>query len=436
MVEMNELPWDGPTGGPSGTSDAAVPGALHLLSVPKASKALDDAFARDEPFRDVALVEAWKEWQPGKRRLCVISKDHRHIEYLGVGWRVRPSTHIHVAIRLDHLTSVGPVDIDALLANLSGVFRDRVRTVLTAGGGTLPPGTTRATLDAIRRLDPQSSLAITEVLEYVRRAQPTYSRSVADRLAEVRDGVNLSRRLAGLGMIDIPLPTRPTSIVEGLTLRLPERTAVANDMRVFGDWPMITQAPAIQFMAPRERYGGGTVTVIEVGDSTVETATGVDLVYHNEVSNSWVLVQYKRIDGNPQRYYLSDPRLERQREAIRLTPVGDRRAGELQDVRIGNCASFLKVCKGLLPLVKEPVPSLIDGLYLPIDLVEALIESGTTSVSYVPVPTRHMTNTEFIALVQGGWIGTRGEASREILDLVSKLLGDGARILLASGRRY
>jgi hypothetical protein len=224
--------------------------------------------------------------------------------------------------------------------------------------------------------------------------------------------------------------------LEHLTVKLPERSAVTHDLGVFDDWHLITNEPAIQFEAPRGRWRGGRVTVVEVGDSTVEKTTGVDLVYYNEEVAGFVLVQYKRMRGSPERYQLADQRLQRQREAMRSVPTGERRKAAPADVRIGSSACFLKVCKGVIPVVRQPVPKLIEGLYLPIDLVDALIESGVQSVGYHPEPTRHITNTDFIGLVKGGWIGTRGLASEPMRELVVKHLGEGARVLLSSGRRY
>ncbi len=142
-----------------------------------------------------------------------------------------------------------------------------------------------------------------------------------------------------------------------------------------------------------------------------------------------MLVQYKtfrREGDSPSRLvYRPDAQLKEElarMRRIRTSPDDGTPAG----YRLHPGCCFLKFCKPVTSLDYSP-RDLVSGMYLPLDYYDALVKSddvrGPRSgivLSYETV-ARHIPNDLFVALVRGGWAGSRGDTTKKL----TKILVEG-----------
>lgn len=230
---------------------------------------------------------------------------------------------------------------------------------------------------------------------------------------------------------------QPEPFLRGLpqaTLR--EDQILNHDLGVFDDWDVIAESAvgAVHF----EKDGVG-VTVVNVNRTPVEEVLGVDLLYFHEVYRSFVLVQYKRFENDNEAgmgpIYRPDENLEGELELMReVAPTPPDSVDDLS-YRLGGGVCFLKLCKSVR---FDPYsPSLIAGMYLPLEYFDACEPTargplGGRAYGYSTL-RRHLNNSQFIELVQDGWIGSNGALSEELQSLVESLIEGGRSVLLASG---
>ena len=84
---------------------------------------------------------------------------------------------------------------------------------------------------------------------------------------------------------------------------------------------------------------------------------------------------------------------------------------------------------------------MIQGMYFPLDLWEAMMEDdsisgprGGKAVSYETVD-RYLNNTEFINLVQDGWVGSTGSGTRLLTEIVRDCLTADHSVVIAEESR-
>jgi len=114
------------------------------------------------------------------------------------------------------------------------------------------------------------------------------------------------------------------------------------------------------------------------------------------------------------------------------------RARSLASFRLHRGPAFIKLCP---PLHLDPTSAdLIRGMYLPFEFFELLLVSdesrgprGGVRITFESAG-RHLNNTQFIELVQSGWIGSHDLASQRIHRLVRGGLEAGRSVLLAWAR--
>jgi hypothetical protein len=242
---------------------------------------------------------------------------------------------------------------------------------------------------------------------------------------------------------DAPEGDAPAPFIKGLSsLGLREDTVINHDARRFGDWSPVREYVVGALELARE---GERLTILNANRTRVEQALGVDLLYYHHRYGSYVMVQYKLMTDEHDTGDLGyrpggeayETEMQRIREFIRQHP--DPGADEeLGSYRLHSGAFYMKICaKAVLDLAS---PSLMSGMYLPLDYWEAFCTSshirgrrGGRKITYRNVG-RYMDNGLFVGLVQAGWIGSRGSVS-DTVTLVLNSLHLGKSVVAAISSR-
>jgi hypothetical protein len=343
--------------------------------------------------------------------------------------------------RFSNFVDIGGVNLDQIVAELPARFR---RTV---GFGQIAAGTWGATLEALKRLRPDRATDLDGLNQLVARYRQIIGDARYDNVALEKDATGVALEIGGIGRSELTSwsPTeQPAPFLQGLArARLYEDAAIANDVQYFGNWRAIRRSVvgAVEF-----RGQGQAVTVINVNRTRVERSTGVDLVYYHHQHDAYSVVQYKRMsreaidDGTETAVYRPGSDRSLQAELQRMAAINRQGspAYTLSDYRLHPGTAFVKLCP---PLHLDPTSAdLVKGMYLPLDFFVMLLASDEARSRRRAVRItfetagRHLNNTQFVELVQSGWVGSYDLGTRRIDRLVRQGLEAGRSLLLAWSR--
>lgn len=298
----------------------------------------------------------------------------------------------------------------------------------------------------LRETSADNRAAIDEVLDIRTRRLSSRSDPRYLALSEQRDAIGLALDIAGL---DRPRLLGAASVAGAahdfvscmppseskMGGRYNEAMILEHDMSIFGDWreskPQLVSTRVFEDRAAK-------ATLVCVNNSPIERLAGVDLIYHLERYNSFVMVQYKRAAADG---YRPDARCERQiaqMDAVfRRHFASPTSEGPDEDVPIDAerafrlCGNpfFLKICEPGGPI--EHSESLIEGMCFPLEHWQILRHRTGMPISKKNAP-RWLNNTEFIDVTRKGWVGSRGaDGRRWVSEVVRDSLSHAHALILA-----
>ncbi|MFY9143119.1 hypothetical protein [Sulfuricurvum sp.] len=174
--------------------------------------------------------------------------------------------------------------------------------------------------------------------------------------------------------------------------------------------------------------------------NALEKTVGVDLIYFNMKYDSFILIQYKLMEKENDGSFVYRPNKQFDEEINRMNTFNARITSSNniksdKDMRLNNNGFMMKLTpnKGFEALGNE----LISGMYLTLDYANFLIspngpkgKKGGRLISYDNAP-RYLNNSDFIRLVNQGWIGTNTIQSNKIKDLIKEFYETNRAIIFA-----
>jgi hypothetical protein len=267
-------------------------------------------------------------------------------------------------------------------------------------------------------------------------------------MTEEKDAVGLALSIFGFDRHDRDIiktesiPDEPAPFLSTLNVRNQrEDSMIIHDATTLGsDWSTIKQYQ-INVVEFRRKESDEKLTIVHAHRTKIEETLGVDLIYYNHRFSSYVMVQYKRMKGKRGNFtYRPTDDNNFESEINRMRQFNTKYADtfseqELGVYRLSTEAFYFKFC----PITNfDPLSTaLIEGLYLPLNYLEILLKSpdgkgpkeGTSIASNRM--KRHLSNTLFIQLVQGGWIGSRLRNTGILTGLIQASINNDKSVLLA-----
>lgn len=424
-------------------------GFILLLDEPQRSDDLRSLIEDNRPFSDALSLPDFKIHN---KAVALLSLGSGCIDFAALAVCGR-----RIATKKFHVTFSEYLDLRALpIEEIEKEFQPGLSAhfvrAFSGHGRTLPPETLNQVLAAIKRLRPSIAGQVDYLLRIASSSPEKWSSNSAAVLAEERDALQLARRVFGEDTLQEPLRWRGSpsaglpSFLEGLeqSVVVREDTLVNHDANVFGAWNLARrhQVGSVEF----ERHGN-RLTVMTANRTPLEETLGVDLIYYNHQYDSFVLVQYKRLQreygrltyrprGESYRRELATMRRLRQALPAPCEPP------LFKEFRLCWQPFFFKLCavEGFDPNRQD----LIQGMYFPLDFWETLLESdsitgprGGKFLNYDNAG-RWINNTLFVSLLQDGWIGSATRCSEALKDVVQETLRTGRSLMFAAtseGRR-
>lgn len=410
---------------------------------------LRDVRSLDEGFSDALSSADWavRQWE-----VCGLMFERGRITHWALARRGKKVATGKVRIEFTEVTPAG-----LSLSTIEGRVGKRIRANLVRArsgvGGRVPPITWKDMKTAVGEIY-ADSLAAVERLERLRdQSRELIVRPGSETVALERDAVGVALdAFDGSGQLrrhtlrgwTAPEVGDLTSFLDGLGgVHTIEDQLVARDAAVFPDVAQIRHMVTGAVFSLRARK----LEVFNVNRTSVEASLGVDLLYWNEALDAWTLTQYKSMErgeseNQESAVYRPDAtfakELERMQRFRADYPDAFRTADGSAAYRLDGDGFFFKLCTRVqLEVLSE---SLLPGLYLPREYVETLLVDSTTAGPRggrsltVKNTQRHISNTLFAELVRDGWVGTRGESSSRIAEIVRASLKEGRAVVLARSR--
>lgn len=312
-------------------------------------------------------------------------------------------------------------------------------------GKKTPLHTWSVAIDFIKRLRPQAAAQIDELYKLKNEDFVINGKDIKT-LAEEKDAANIALRIAGFDKTEVlnmspPQPAeRITAFIETFkNFSIIEDRMIEHDTRFFGSWSQLNpyMIGAVEFEKDGEK-----LLIINANRGNIEYSMGVDLIYYFEKFDSYLLIQYKRMDessGEPT-YRPLDKSYKQEMERLKFLKKQQQQLpfsqnGIIRDYRLNQESIYFKLCPKTIfnPSSTEMIP----GMYIPFDYWEELLKSssvqgprGGLQITYKNVE-RHISNSLFIDLAQSGWIGSKSMTSNQIYQYVRSALEGNRSITFA-----
>ena len=336
-----------------------------------------------------------------------------------------------------------PITHERLLAALAPRVRAAVGRRLR-GGGLLAPASLQAVVSAVETLAPDATEKLARFSAERVDAMARLSDRARDALAQQKESVGLALKIAGLDLRQLLAWSPPShgtvaSFLDGLPeARVREDAMVAHDLDQVPGFEVIK---SYQFAARVFAKDGMRLTVMLANKLPLEQQFGTDLIYFNETYRSFVMVQYKameRASGGKATFRLPDAQLELEIERMEATSLAIAALPEDEardSFRLNGGPFFLKLCSR--HIFNPDDGGLFPGMYLPLEYWRRLVLDDATKgprngrlVTFENVG-RKLSESEFILLVAGAWVGTAASQSSLLEQVVREVIESGKAVALA-----
>ena len=421
---------------------------------------LDGDFAE---FTDALSIQ---DWPIGKVTIALLAFSKETIDFISIARKSDEVVTSKNRIKFSSIVNLNSISIDALEARISQKIQPHFIRVSSGVGGVFPPATWLSLITAVKAERPNIAHDIDRLTSLLQFSGYRIYGNNADLLLQERDAIGIAldifsgsnklrdrvlsewapsqEQLTEIDDVEktakfISKPGAISSFMRGIPNQyLQEEAAIQHDLF---NWPGMT--PMHKAGISIFESGSRRLEVIYANRNALEHTLGVDLLYYNESFELFVLVQYKIMRGEDNKMvYRPDPQLRSELALMNdfsVTHKTDIPMSTHEQFRLNDDGFMLKLVpqKGLSPASGE----LIKGMYLPREYMNFLIgENGPTGpkggskITFDNAP-RYITNSQFTAFVNEGWIGTRRIESDDIREILKNFYETGRAVVVARERR-
>lgn len=421
-------------------------GFLLILRDEERVDRIDEAISERRYFTSTITSNKWKG---RSREIALVSFDGTSIQYLSLADRQDRTATFQTRIRFGELYLFeSTIALTSILETISPTVRRYFEPALESSDGYwIPPETWLEVLRVIALLRPESESVIQELNQLLNESRTELNSINHQILSEERDAVVSLVRYSGLERFaNVWISNRsseqrdPQSEVQPFMLStrddniftILEDQAIDYDASNFGDWSQLEH-----YITGERLFTNGQTHLLirNVNRQPLERTLGVDLVYFNLTNNAFILVQYKRMtrrEGqNSFVYRVNDQfreELQRMREFETTNQENYSSPSTLLDYRLNYGSFFFKFHRS--EFYDPTSASLIPGMHVPLDcwdIFESQPESrGPRNGLFVSEDnmTRYLTSTDFAALVGNAMLGSSGNISTILNELVKPYVTD------------
>jgi hypothetical protein len=338
-----------------------------------------------------------------------------------------------------------PVKFRTLINRSPARVRAHLRKILPAGG-KLPPKSLGAVIETLLDLEPDLTKRLSRFsdrrAELLRKLTPTARMNFAIQKETVATALEIAQIGTEELMAWAPAEGEQRSFLQGLP-----QAYVREDAMLLADFSNVPGFEAVSTLPFAAKVFQDPenpdirLTVVMANRLPLEEQTGADLIYYNETYRSFVMVQYKAMDkGSEGPEFRWKPKDQLADEIARMDKLLTALKEQPEDgtpgsFRLHANPFFLKLCPRII--FNPDDKGLFKGMYLPLDLWKLLADDPVTKgprggrfVNYANVG-RRLTNSEFVTLVAGAWVGTTIPQSSLLEKTIRSVLETGKTVTIA-----
>lgn len=337
-----------------------------------------------------------------------------------------------------------PIREMSLVNELNSHFKAGVSRKVKASGGLVSDRCNDELIRAVVALSPSAAGVLNRYREERYNRISRLGEETKAALAEQKEAVATAMNIAGISRDemrgwDVPDTKQHMSFLSGLeSARMREDQMVVNDLNNLPGFSAIqhTAHDSVVFENDESR-----LTVVLANRLPLEKQLGVDLIYYNELFRSFILIQYKAMEGEEDRNAIFrfpnaqlDEEIERMEQMLKT--LSEIKSNEEADgFRLTENPFFLKICPRIT--FNPDNIGLVKGMYLPLDYWKKISchptmigPNGGKRISYQNV-RRYFDNTDFVRIAANGWIGTSQSQSTYLEELIRAIIENGRTVVLA-----
>ncbi len=343
--------------------------------------------------------------------------------YMGIAKSKRAVTTLDSAIKISNSKIINPSEPAKLVANLSKkIYRAHLKQALSAVS-VLTPGLSR---DIITKLGSDESNA--NAYEHL-SLQLFGEKHLSRRGREQNDAIELALKVLGLDRqslaAQIKITDESDSCLQFYEAGIGEDNQIAHDTRIVPGYELFKSAATGHAVFV---HGDDQLDIYTANRGPLERALGVDLIYANMTQRNIVMVQYKMLEREspvrsgvlPTWNFRPDTQFWdewRRMNALQKVAVSS-------DYRFNSEPFYFKFTKRFG--IGTPGSMILPREHLNIFLrsSDAKGPRGGLRVSYEGLRGRYLRETEFLAMIRSGYIGTTANQTTFLLPLIEGLIGE------------
>lgn len=440
---------------------------FHLNEAERAEKVQRKINRDNGTFSEALSIS---ELEPTKRYIALISFSGERLDYIGILRRGNFVVTGKYRVEFYELLSLDSLPISSFQKDLEQSLREKIILSSSGSGGQIPIQAWDACLAQLKSLRPYLAQKIDHIINLAQLSGQEYKGRAKEILLLQRDaigaaldifsGANILRKEVlnswapsqkGISQIEITQPESHTLDDKNFLLNISHRhqneeKAVQHDLF---NWPssITSHFNGISTFSQGDR----NLSLVYANRNPLEKTLGVDLIYYNARYGLFAMVQYKLMkekkttkhkgdtdDDKPEFSYRPDQQFTKQLMQMNDFANRFRKDESLQspeEYRLNNDGFFFKM------VVNKPFKigsdQLSEGMYIPREYMNFLMESGSIigpkGGKYFTLENvgRYLSNSDFVAAINKGWLGTSGTSTAKIQEIIEYYLETGKGLIIA-----
>lgn len=375
--------------------------------------------------------------------ICFVVLDGINITHVAKGRRgiVAGTDLRRLNVQESHRLKV-PVAIADVIEALDSRTKVRAAQTLT-DGGLFTPKAFESAIDAITQVSSECGPLLQRFSRLRRELIKRLTPKTRQALGEQKEAVLSAMAIAGLERRELhdwspPTDGIPSSFLDGLpSAVMREDPMIVNDLMNVPGFDLVRSMP---YSAAIFEGEGKRLTVLLANRLPLEELTGTDLIYFNERYRSFVMVQYKAMEGGSDGAVFRLPNEGLDKEIVRMHAIEDKLrpvagADSKENYRLHSGAFYIKLC-ARTQFNPDDI-KLFPGMYFPLDhwlrldRDPAMVGPNGGRVVTYDNAGRYIENDFFIKLVANAWIGSIAEHSAILEVAIRNTVESGRAVALA-----
>lgn len=168
------------------------------------------------------------------------------------------------------------------------------------------------------------------------------------------------------------------------------------------------------------------ISVYLADKNELEEVFGVDIIYVNHIQNNIVMVQYKMLEKNGERWVFRDNNKQLEEEIARMDKINNILNTNYTEAsyRINPTPFFLRFIK------RNPIKNKVISFIITLEHYKLLINSektlgerGGRRIDFEDMNNHYIGKNELIGMIRSGYVGTYSVNTKELLEIIKLIAG-------------